>query len=189
MYTLYSFMFASIAVMIANMNVGFFSDLNLPWFYKGGMIATFIMCLGGLFFKYEKIINRTNRLFFISFLFIYFIVAHNYVNTGDVSINVASVSYIGFIATILGIFSLVMICKLIPSNKYTQFVGRNTLGLYFLSGALPNIMAIFMGRFIKNYDWISYISVSILSFAISLPIIYFMNKFVPFVFDLRKLSI
>ena len=91
------------------------------------------------------------------------------------------------VLSLIGIIIIVSICKKIPIIKFFEYWGRNTIGLYFMCGAIPNTMAIILGK-IMPVGVPMLILCWLLSFIVALVVVYLLNRFVPFVFDLRKLK-
>jgi hypothetical protein len=77
---------------------------------------------------------------------------------------------------------------MLPSNKLVTFVGRHSIGFYFFSGAVPNILAVVMLRLGFQPSYAITLLCSVVSIIIVLPIIYFLNRLAPYLFDLRLIK-
>lgn len=91
---------------------------------------------------------------------------------------------------------LVSICKKAPNFKILTFIGQNSLGFYFLSGALPITLSTIVKKIINlsNVELTTTINIVLLLliFITCIILAYFivliMNKYFPWLFDLRLLK-
>ena len=67
------------------------------------------------------------------------------------------------------------------------YIGQNTIGLYFMSGALPIVFSILVHKLLSGQSMLGMLIVFFASFIVGLGAVYLMNRFVPFLFDLRVL--
>lgn len=167
----------------------FMSD-TLPWYYKSGMEATVFMVLGGMYWKYEGVIMRIKRKWFICILSLLFYFAictflPEYIRT---ALDWQGLNALGFIASLVGSILLVFMAKVLPARIVTEFVGRNSIGFYFFCGSVVNVFALVGTRFVGIDSYWLVIIVAIVSFLASYVLVYFLNKYLPFVYDLRKLK-
>lgn len=190
-YVLVGVLTALIGSVAFKFNVSICGNPNFPWFWKASTSAVFYMSMGGLYGKYENIIDkilRTKNWFFI----VLYILLYSYYcifdfrayNGGNYS---CAVTIQSAILSIVGILIMVALSKKLHPIKFTEYWGRNTLGLYFLCGAIPNTIAIILGKVI-SVGVPMLILCWLLSFVVALAVVYSLNRFVPFVFDLRKLK-
>ena len=105
------------------------------------------MILGYYFKVYgEHIFDKYNNKLTCAFLWVIYLFII-YVFVGDYSnwINIL----LEYFASVLGILSIISLCKLIKSNRYFLFVGSNTLTYFGLHGkvyaVLEKMMAVFAG--------------------------------------------
>ena len=82
---------------------------------------------------------------------------------------------------------LIEICKLLPTINLLNYIGQNTIGLYFMSGALPIVFSILVHKLLSGQSMLGMLIVFFASFIVGLGAVYLMNRFVPFLFDLRVL--
>ena len=94
----------------------------------------------------------------------------------------------GFIVSLSSIFVVCVIYKKIKSLKIIDYLGRRSLGLYFLSGSIPNICAIVLIKFNVDINFVVYILVSIFSFILACFVSSLLYKYIPFVFDFSKIK-
>ena len=111
-------------------------------------------------------------------------------------ISTLQIEPIGFITSILSCMLLVFICKKAPNFKILTFIGQNSLGFYFLSGALPITLSAIVKKIINllNIEFTTTINhvILLLIFIICIILAYLvvsiMNKYFPWLFDLRLLK-
>lgn len=190
--------YVGIGVLIAfvgyvafNSHILWLSNPNFPWFWKSSLGALFYMTLGGLYWRYEKIIDKTLQ---IDKWWIIILIAISYSSycifdfrayNGIGGLNSSPVTIGSALLSMAGIIFIISICKKVPTTSFFDFWGRNTIGLYFMSGAIPNTVAIIMGKVMPG-GAIMLIACWLLSFSISLLVVFFLNRKLPCLFDLRK---
>ena len=164
---------------------------NFPWSWKSSLAAVFYLTLGGLYWKYEVSINKKlglNNWWIIALLSIVYIcyclfdfsVYKGGLDNTSITIGSAFLS-------IISIMAMISICKKVSTTTFFDYWGRNTIGLYFMCGAIPNTMAIIFGK-VMSVGVPMLIICWGLSFIVALAVVYLLNRFVPYVFDLRKLK-
>ena len=85
-------------------------------------------------------------------------------------------------------------CKLIPFIEFLSFIGKNSLGFYFLSGALPIAMSIGIHRLfaVKGLSLnifqnaLSVVMLCVASLLIAYLFVHFANNYTPWLWDMRK---
>lgn len=161
---------------------------NFPWAYANGLSAMAYLAFGGFFWKNEDKIEEIVRTLkkpiaiVISLtLFLFSIWLVQKCNGGLLTFAVK------LVRDFIGVFFILYVCKAMPSKKWLEFIGRYSLGFYFLSGALPNITSVLINRVPAMPSGI----VLGLVFALSVVSAYFVMKllvrYFPWVFDLRLL--
>lgn len=165
---------------------------HFPWFWKSSLAAFCYLTLGGLYGKYEATLDKKWRLnnwwiivllsiVYICYCLFDFSVYKGGLDNAPITIASAAIS-------IFGVLVMIFICKKVPTNKFFDYWGRNTIGLYFMCGAIPNTMAIILGK-VMSVGVPMLILCWSLSFIIALTVVYLLNRFMPFVFDLRILKV
>jgi len=163
---------------------GFGRDL---WAYRRGLMALGFLVIGGLYWRYEgflaKVLNGYGIfVLLISYAFIFSDGNH----TAKVLISTMDINWMGYLASLLGCMLLIQLCKLLNPISFLTFVGQNSLCFYFLSGALPMIVSMVVKRFVgADHLWGLFL-VFILCLAVANAVSFFLNRYLPFVFDLRK---
>ena len=184
--------YAIILSVIANIvsNETLFDSTTFPWYYKAGMHAVLFMSIGGLYWKYENKFSNFVKLYkwvlFISVIF-YILVAFKFNNYLEYNISSGKLNIPGFICAIIASTVIIYISKHIRFSQFTDFVGRNSIGFYFLSGGIPNVISVIALKL--GFQSIGLIVIlTIISFIIALFTVKFIVKYIPFIFDSRKFS-
>ena len=157
---------------------------NAPWYYQSGMSAVFFLCLGAFVYKFESFLKFNLKSLWILLFFCYVILifnCHSVINLGYVKFNLE-----GILFSLLSSLILISFCSWLKPNKFVEKVGRSTIGLYFLSGAVPEVVSVFVKRFFE-FGNITFLFVVVISFVLSIVLNGFLLKHAKFVFDLRKI--
>ena len=188
LYFLFCCFAALLGYVMVSYNFTFFSAYpSFPWQYQQGLYALLFMGFGGLFWKYEASITKwINSKVLIGLLVLYIVLVLLYSDKFKVLISVLDINIPGICISLLSILILIEICKRIPSIKILDFIGKNTIGFYFMSGALPIVGAIIAFKFSPIPSLLGWAILSGVSICSAYAIVYVLNRFAPWVFDLRK---
>lgn len=182
--------FYSVATLIGTFAVFMLPrDTNYVWYYQSGVFASLILVLGGFFWKYEdktKIV-LDNIYVNILMLFTYLAVVYSYGNKLICDVSTLHVSPLGAPMALLSSILVINICKRIPDNSVMNFIGKHSLVFYMLSGGLPNIVAILLRGLGIPYG-LKIVFATVLSLLLATGITWFVNKYIPFLVDLRNLK-
>ena len=96
-------------------------------------------------------------------------------------------SMLGILMAFLSILVVLHLCRKLPSNLLIDRIGRHTLGLYFLSGALPETICSIYRHF-NNFNGLAVVVIAIISFVIGIIVNEILVRYLPFLFDLRKIK-
>lgn len=169
-------------------------DINkspFPWFYKSGIGATLFMTLGGIYQQYEKYIDKKfSKGACYALVTIYLTCAvytlfHNPFRYAVMSMNF---NFGGLFITLLGITFIVILCKYLPNFKVLSYIGRHSIVFYFFSGMLPASIGLIFQKIFPDRFYIITILVAIFSICIGLLLTYIINKYIPWLTDIRKLK-
>lgn len=156
---------------------------SVPWCYQKGMIATLYMAAGALFWKIEQYSDRVFRgLRWLLLLSVYLLI---YYLSAELSPACSKGIYESFLINITGVLMLVYFSKRMIQSRIADWIGRNTIGLYFLSGAVPNVLAIAYTKLFGAADSLSWLLLTLCSFALSLCIVWIIKRYLPFLLDIR----
>lgn len=156
--------------------------------YKQGLICALYFAVGGLYMKYESSVNRLTppagvcvlALFYLfSVIFFY--------NDMECTTSMCMIDFQGAVVSFVGCILLARVCRLIPKSKVLDYIGNQSLGFYFLSGAIPLILSIATIRFTGTANYVSLAVVFILSLALSWIIVKAILKYAPWAFNFKLL--
>lgn len=158
-----------------------------PWAYRRGFMALGFLVMGGAYWRYEGILSKVlNTYVVITLLAAYALIFSDKSHTARVLISTMDINWMGYLASLLGCVLLIQLCKLLKPIPFLTFVGQNSLCFYFLSGALPMLVSMVAKRFVcADYMWGLFL-VFILSIGVAYVVTLLLNRYLPFVFDLRK---
>lgn len=161
---------------------------HFPWYWRTGLIYTFIITLGGLYSTFENKVDLFLSkggiiLITISCIIIYVCVYDGYA-IAFLGLS-GRCSIIGFIGAISSILLLIHIIKRCNDYNITNFIGKNSIIFYFLSGAVPNTFATIFGKMLEKNTLM--ITTFIVSIVISYAATYTINKYFPYLTDMRLL--
>ena len=161
---------------------------NSIWMWKQGLIALIFLATGGLYWRYEKHIDYLMKWWFVMPLLAIYVLLILYCDNTNPTISTLRIQPLGFLTSAMVCLLLVWLCKLLPEIKPLTFIGQNSIGFYFMSGALPITLSMIAHKFFAGSPvWIlliiwvaclvaAYITVSII------------NRWLPWLWDLRKLK-
>jgi hypothetical protein len=162
---------------------------QFPWWWKNGLVATIYMVAGGVLWKYESTIHGLFSIKGVLPLAVVIYLSLLYGLHGHLKYMVAinSLNMPGSLVSLFGVVTLIEICRYIPSIGLIQDMGRNTLGYYFFCGASPVVVGIVIKRF-AGTGYLSLLLVLFISLLLSRITVAIINRYVPFLFDLRLLN-
>ena len=165
-----------------------YKDEFFPWFYKNGFVCSFFLTMGGGYHTIEnRIKNKLLKWIIIATLTILYVVLTIILKVNVHCSCLSGVDIYGILLSLLGIFTLINICKTLKEIKFIRYVSGHTIGLYFLSGNVPMICCFIVDKYFPNLMFSFYVCIFI-SFIIAILIVYLLNRFLPFLFDLRVLK-
>lgn len=167
-------------------NISIFESYpSLPWHYRHGMYAIIFLALGGLYWRYEFTINKLINKYIVALMLIVYVISLLiYPNEFRVLVSMLDVNYLGILLSVISTIVLIEFCKFLPYCRILNYIGNNTLGLYFMSGALPIVLSMLLNRFMAaNYLGLSFVFFT--SLAIGLITVSLINKFTPWLFNFK----
>lgn len=157
---------------------------NFPWRYQSGLCAVFFMWFGSFIFLIEKKLFFDKKIFWMGLLVVYSVLVyklHSLAIVGNVVLN-----YQGILLSLMSSLILIAFCSWLKPNKFIEKIGRSTIGLYFLSGAVPEIVFMIAKKIIEMNDWI-FVFFVFISFFASVVLNELILKYASFLLDLRKI--
>lgn len=166
------------------------AEAFFPWFWKTGIEYTLIMSLGGVYMQYESRINAKSRYFLP-------VAAVIYVAAMVISLNGAIYPVMGLggrcsveggLLILAGVSLIVAICHAIRENYIMSFIGRNSIVFYFLSGVFPAFVGMVAKRCVPDCNYAVTIVVATLSLIFAWFAAMIIERYLPFIIDIRKLK-
>lgn len=176
---------------------GFIAASNNPetyaldiWAWRRGLLCLIFLGLGGLYWRYETWIDK--YLFnWVSFV-VLFVVMEIFLYCLDAKdcllIGTLNIKPIGIIPGLISVLLLIKLCKIIPENNVLTFIGQNSLGFFFLCSGVPLLLSVMFHKYIDGAPIYGPFLVCMLGLVISYLVVYLLNRWFPWVFDLRKLK-
>ncbi len=193
-YLFFSVIFCVGGICLCKYNIKILDDYpSFPYNFKQGLIASVFLGFGGVFYQYEK---KFDDLFrggiTLAFALAYFSILILVPEKILADVAGGKINTMGILVSLIAIFILIYLFKSIssagPIINFLSFEGRHSIGLYFMSGAAPaTISAILIHLFPKSTVALL-VFVFVISFVSSNVINYIMNRYCPFIFDLRKIK-
>lgn len=171
------------------LNVNYCFIDNDIWMWRQGLLALPFLAIGGLYRKYERQIDRylMQRWFIILLLIVYMfmiIVLKEYCNP---IVSTLDIQPLGYFTSAIACLLLVWICKMLPEIKPLTFIGKNSIGFYFMSGALPIVLSIVAHQIMDtSYGWVM-LTIWGICIVLAYFIVVLINHRLPWLWDLRLL--
>ena len=184
-YVLVSFALGSIGLVIVKLGI----LQNGIWAWRQGLIALIFLAMGGLYWKYEKQIDRLMRWWFaLPLLAVYVAMVIGLKDYNDPLISTLSIQPVGFVTSAIACLLLVWLCKCLPEWKPLTFIGQNSLGFYFLSGALPISSSMLAHKAMEGSPvWMLFV-LWVVCLVTAYVVVVIINRWLPWLWDLRKLK-
>ena len=148
------------------------------------------LAFGGLYWRYELIILKMLKKWVVVVLTIGYIIVsiayRPYLYSGYM-ISMDQIHVVGVIWGLLASVLLIEFCRGIPRNKFLTFVGQNSIGFYFMSGALPILFSITAKKIIPDsHVWVV-LPVFVGCVVVAYFVVMIFCRYLPWLFDLRQL--
>ena len=183
--SIYFYLFATIALWVIVERIS--HESNYIWHWQSGIMASSMLVGGGIFWLYEDKIDKVfNNYYIIIFLLILYLWVV-YFSGWQMKWFVSDFNFTfwGLVFSIIACILMIYICKRIPKTEWFSFIGKNSLVFYMLCGGYPNIMAILCQKISCNTTLNVVLSTTI-SVLLAYVTTFFINKYIPFLVDLRK---
>lgn len=157
-----------------------------PWFWRTGLIYTFIMTIGGVYAKYENEIN----MWIIAPMICTSVIGYYMIYIGEIvpCLGLSGrCNVTGLITSISTIIILAEIVKHLNAVQVLIYIGKNSIIFYFFSGAIPALISTTMIKI-----GIQGISLLLVSFLLSISCSYILTHIIvmhfSFLTDIRLLK-
>ena len=164
-------------------------ESNVVWHWQSGACALSLLVLGGIFWKCEKLFDKIfgKPVVLITTLILYCYVV--YFSGWQLKWFVSDFNFtlLGLVVMIAACVIMIYICKILPRIGWLDYIGKNSLVFYMLCGGYPNIMAVLLQRISANSTLNVFVS-SLLSIVLAYISTMLINKYLPFLIDLRSIQ-
>lgn len=164
---------------------------SFPWLYKHGLLCMCYMAFGALYWRYETTIRMImNKWFLIPLAAAYFvgsIVFKSYLYDGYMT-SMGRLHPVGVIWSVIATTLLIEVCKRIPRIPFLTFIGQNSIGFYFMSGALPIVFSLVAKRIIPGLHSLAVLLVFFCCVSVSYVAMKVLKRWTPWLFDLRLIN-
>ena len=155
------------------------------WMWKHGLIALIFLALGGLYWKYEKIIDKLMKWWFVLLLLAVYVVVILSCNHTNPLISTLQIQPLGFLTSAIACLLLVWLCKCLPEIKPLTFIGQNSIGFYFMSGALPISLSMLAHKAMTGSPVWMMLVLWIVCLVTAYVAVVIINRWLPWLWDLR----
>lgn len=159
------------------------------WAWRQGLIALLFLAMGGLYWRYEKSIDKMMHWWFIlPTAALYAVVVLLFGNYSNPLISTLAIRPLGFVSGFMACLLIVWLCKKLPEMRLFSFIGKNSIGFYFMSGALPVTLSMVAHKFMAiSSVWIM-LAVWLACLLFAYVIVLIINRWFPWLWDLRLIS-
>ena len=188
-YAVFGFVFSAFGRYLSSIDFSFVNGYgSLPWLYKHGLMCMCYIALGGLYWKYEAMIHKLMKPWLAVVLTVLYIsgsiVFRSYLSVGYMT-SMEQIHITGVLWSLLASILLVEGCMKLPRIELLTFIGQNSIGFYFMAGALPVTFSILAHKYIlSTHVWMVLI-IYISCILVAYPLMKIMTIWMPWLFDLR----
>lgn len=173
------------------------NSTSLPWHIEYMFQAMFYMVLGYMFrHNFEGLLDEHNTSRTrIASVFLYVLIVYAPLFAKIEMPMMVDIIY-RYVASFIGIFTLIMITKTVKSNRYVNYVGQNTLIYFALHGKVYSVIQTVLKKVATGFYGMilnSTLASSIFCFALSLVLsvvliipAYIINRWLPFIVGRSK---
>lgn len=159
---------------------------NGIWAWRQGLIALIFLAMGGLYWRYEKQVDKLMRWWFpLPLLMIHVAMIVWLKDYTNPLISTLTILPLGFVTSAIVCLLLVWLCKIIPEVKMLSLVGQNSIGFYFMSGALPITLSMVTHKLVAGSSVWMMMTVWSASIVVAYIAILIINRWAPWLWDLR----
>jgi peptidoglycan/LPS O-acetylase OafA/YrhL len=191
-YTAICFVLAIVGMVIVKMGI----LKGGIWLWRHGLISLAFLALGGLYWRYEKQVDKLMKWWFVLPLLAVYIIVILYCDNTNPLISTLQIQPLGFFTSAVACLLLAWLCKWFPKLKLLTFIGQNSLGFYFLSGALPIPLGLVMNKsfaamglqFTNLQTMLVLFVMWLICIALAYLAVIIINRWLSWLWDLRKLK-
>lgn len=190
-YVFWALMLTSLGKVVVDSAFSFVDGHSgFPWQWKHGMICTIFMAAGGLYWRYEsRIYDLMKGWVTVLLLCIYIICSiffKDYLYDGYM-VSMLLIHPVGILWGILASVLLIETTKRLSKNRFLTFIGVNSIGFYFLSGAIPMTFGVICKRLPVESSVFVHLVIWLTTLVLAYTIVAMLNRYLPWVWDFRLL--
>lgn len=189
MRKVWQFIILSIGIILLMPVLKLHCPSAFPWYWKTGLASVVLMTLGGILFQYRLKIKSCSTVILWSAIIAYIAAVIYSWKTESVINGLMSVNFNiqGIIIGVIGISFIFAVCyNWNPQYRILQFIGRNSIVFYFLSGAIPAVLSVLpFWRILTPV--VSTLLVSSIAVTLSVCATWLISRYLPFLTDLRRI--
>ena len=156
------------------------------WAYRQGLIAVMFLAFGGLYWRYEKPLEKVLKWWVCLLLLGVMIAIILMCDNADPLISTLTIQPLGVLTSLIACVLLVQLCKLLPEVKPLTFIGQNSIGFYFMSGALPITFGLMAHKLVSgSHAWLMLL-VWLACLVVAYVAVMIINRWLPWLWDLRQ---
>ena len=157
------------------------------WAWRQGLISLIFLAFGGMYWRYEKQVDKLKKWWILLLLIITYVLIILVGKNTNPLISTLSIQPLGFLTSVIACLLLVWCGKIMPEWKPLTFIGQNSLGFYFLSGALPITFSMIVHKVIAGYSVWMMLVIWIACLAFAYIAVLLINRWLPWLWDIRTL--
>ena len=169
---------------------------NNIWMWKHGLISLVFLAMGGLYWRYEGIVDKLLHWWFVFPLLGALTLIIVYCDNTNPLVSTLEIQPLGFLTSVISCILLVWLCKKMPDSGLLTFIGQNSLGFYFLSGALPIPLGLAMNHtfakigliFTDLQSMLILLVMWMLCIVMAYIAVVIINRWLPWLWDFRVLK-
>lgn len=161
---------------------------NSIWMWKHGLIALIFLAMGGLYWQYEKHIDKMMKWWFVLPMLTIYVLLILFCDNTNPLISTLQIQPLGFHTSAIACLLLVWLCKFLPEVKPLTFIGQNSIGFYFMSGALPITVSMIAHKFVAGSPTWMMLIIWMACLVAAYVAVMIINRWLPWLWDLRKLK-
>lgn len=159
------------------------------WAWRQGLLALVFLAMGGLYWRYEKQMDKLMKWrFAVPLLVVYVAMVLALKGYNDSLISTLSIQPLGFVTSAIACLLLVGLCKKSPEVKLLTFIGQNSIGFYFMSGALPITFSLLAHKFVVGSPTWMMLVIWAACLVVAYVAVMIINRWFPWLWDLRTIS-
>lgn len=161
---------------------------NNIWMWKHGLIALIFLAMGGLYWRYEKHIDKLMKWWFVLPMLTIYVLLILFCDNTNPLISTLQIQPLGFLTSAIACLLLVWFCKILPEVKPLTFIGQNSIGFYFMSGALPITLSMKAHKFVAGSPTWMMLVIWVACLIAAYVAVMIINRWLPWLWDLRKIK-